>query len=215
MKAEYIKPNVLVNPRSPKPPADKVETRANGTTVWKVGAIVSHPHAYRLVQMGVAVPADDECIRRANMTPHQMAEAQFAQEALSKFIEVKHKELYRHGLIAGYDYNRNLFVLGENASSASDHKNLFTADDWNLFQLSIKAVTDEPAIPQSDDDTSDLDDSDSGDLDGDDTDSTTSQAGGSTDDHAGGDANAAATALSLRRSALRRTDATGADQVAE
>ena len=42
----------------------------------KAGDIVAHDDAYRLVQMGIAEPADDYCRKRAGMTDAQMADAQ-------------------------------------------------------------------------------------------------------------------------------------------
>ena len=40
------------------------------------GTIITHPKAYVLVRMGVAVPADDHCEKRAGLTPEQMTDAQ-------------------------------------------------------------------------------------------------------------------------------------------
>lgn len=47
------------------------------------GEVIDHPQAYRLVQMGMAVPHDDECANAANMTTGQMQAAQEAQDRLS------------------------------------------------------------------------------------------------------------------------------------
>lgn len=37
----------------------------------KKGAIIDHPNAYKLVKLGVAEPADEECRTAAGMTPEK------------------------------------------------------------------------------------------------------------------------------------------------
>lgn len=44
------------------------------------GFVIDHPNAFRLVQLGLAEPADDECRRRAGMTDKQIEAAQLAAE---------------------------------------------------------------------------------------------------------------------------------------
>lgn len=48
------------------------------------GTVVDHPDAFRLVQMGVATPEDDECRIRADRTEEQMVAAQMAYTKLIK-----------------------------------------------------------------------------------------------------------------------------------
>lgn len=69
---------------------------------WILGAIIDHPKAFRLVQMGIAIPADDECKERANMSDEQLKAAQHASVRLSKGIASEDHGLYDRGVIVGY-----------------------------------------------------------------------------------------------------------------
>jgi len=70
---------------------DKIAAKAEGRP-YKVSAIltvpegteIEHPDAYRLVQMGVALPVDDDCAEMANMTEEQHRAARQAYARLSK-----------------------------------------------------------------------------------------------------------------------------------
>jgi len=48
----------------------------------KAGDIIDHPRAHRLVQMGIAEPADTECAIAANFTDKQITAAQLASEKI-------------------------------------------------------------------------------------------------------------------------------------
>ena len=50
--------------------------------VAKAGEVIDHPNAYKLVQLGVAEPADSECALRAKLTERQIVAAQLASESL-------------------------------------------------------------------------------------------------------------------------------------
>lgn len=50
--------------------------------VAKAGEVIDHPKAYKLVQLGVAEPADNECQLRAQFTDAQITTAQLASEKL-------------------------------------------------------------------------------------------------------------------------------------
>lgn len=50
--------------------------------VAPAGAVIDHPNAYKLVQLGVAEPADSECQLRAQFTDAQITNAQLASEKL-------------------------------------------------------------------------------------------------------------------------------------
>ncbi len=69
---------------------------------WKYGAIVDLPDCFWLVRMGCAVPADEDCNAKANMTAAQMAAAQIAQDRLVARIEAEDFDLYDAGVILGY-----------------------------------------------------------------------------------------------------------------
>ena len=67
------------------------------------GTVLDVPDAYRLVQMGVAEPADEECQRRANRTPNQMVVAQYAYERTSLGIHPEDYGAYESGEMVGYN----------------------------------------------------------------------------------------------------------------
>ena len=70
---------------------------------WKVGAIISHPQAFRAVQMGVAIPADEECRIAANMSEERLAAAQHAYERLIHGIHPEDFAAYDSGYLTGYN----------------------------------------------------------------------------------------------------------------
>ena len=66
-------------------------SRANGVEydvprdcVRPLGTVIDHPDSWQLVQQGVAIPEDEECRAKANMTPAQMAAAVAAYDRLAK-----------------------------------------------------------------------------------------------------------------------------------
>lgn len=67
------------------------------------GTIIDHPKAFRLVQMGVAVPEDDECRDRAGMTPERMEQAKLAYERADKGIHPDDFDDFDSGAMSGYD----------------------------------------------------------------------------------------------------------------
>lgn len=69
---------------------------------WKKGAVVEDPKAFRLVQFGVAEPADGECEKRAGMTPEKMTESAYAYERLARGITPEDFDRYNAGEIIGY-----------------------------------------------------------------------------------------------------------------
>lgn len=82
------------------------EVTANGRThpraFWKVGSVLTHPDAFRLVQMGCALPADEECATAANRSTLQLAAAQAAYERTVRGIMPEDFDLYNAGIIEGY-----------------------------------------------------------------------------------------------------------------
>ena len=72
-------------------------------TFWRRGAIIEHPQAYMLVRQGCAVPADDDCAKRAARSAEQQREAQYAYERLSKGIHPEDFDKYDAGYITGYN----------------------------------------------------------------------------------------------------------------
>ena len=102
MKAKLLK-ELDVSPRAKNAQIKTVD----GRRVWPVDSIIDDPKAYRLVQMGVAEPADDECRKRAAMSPDEMKKAQSHQEMVAKGIQPEDYERYQDGEILGYDEEGN------------------------------------------------------------------------------------------------------------
>lgn len=69
------------------------------------GTLIDHPEAYRLVQMGVALPADDECEQKAAMTEERLAAARHAYERTSKGIRPEDFAAFDSGQMVGYAPN--------------------------------------------------------------------------------------------------------------
>jgi len=67
-----------------------------------VGTVKDGPDVWKLVRMGMAEPADDECEKAANMTPLKMARAQHAQRRTAAGIVPEDYEIYDAGEISGY-----------------------------------------------------------------------------------------------------------------
>lgn len=108
MKAKFIRDDQQCT--SPTPDESQTIVREivqNGKPVkrrfWLKGGIVDHPRAFRLVQLGVAVPADDECTKAAKMTDQQLKDAAHAAERLSKGIIPEDYKLFDRGVILGYN----------------------------------------------------------------------------------------------------------------
>jgi hypothetical protein len=67
------------------------------------GFVIDRPDAYQLVQCGAAIPADDECRRKAGMNEQQMAEAQRIWERAAKGIAPEDYAAFDAGRMVGYD----------------------------------------------------------------------------------------------------------------
>jgi hypothetical protein len=66
------------------------------------GHLISHPHAYKLVQLGIAVPADRECEEKCRPFIHRMDELVFAGERRERAIHHEDFDAYKQGLLIGY-----------------------------------------------------------------------------------------------------------------
>jgi len=111
MKAELIRDDLEVGPNAVP---EMVEQHAELRTVrvngrdrkrlfWKLGTIIEHPRAVRLVQQGVALPADDECREAADMSLTDLMAAQKAYEKARLGIHPDDHPLFDAGIIAGYE----------------------------------------------------------------------------------------------------------------
>ena len=113
MKAQIVRNDIEIHLPAMRPGHEELyEFRSvprNGEMVsvpfWKNGAVIDFPDCWRLVQMGCAVPADDECARKANRNVRQMAEAKKAYDRVQAGIHPDDFELFDAGVIAGYEGN--------------------------------------------------------------------------------------------------------------
>lgn len=111
MKAEIIRDDIEPSPafidRLAPELMERRETwrdgRMQSVLFFKRGAVIEEKFAFRMVQQGFAVPADDECRLRARRTPQQMKEAQHAYERLHRGIHPEDFDLYEAGYIIGYN----------------------------------------------------------------------------------------------------------------
>jgi hypothetical protein len=84
-----------------------------------IGTIIEHQDAYRLVRLGAAEPADDECEQRAAMTAEQMRVAQYHQRRTAAGIHPDDFDAFERGEMVGY-YPDGSFIPGPNASHFRD-----------------------------------------------------------------------------------------------
>lgn len=114
MKARIIRPDMRPSKRYGGP--------VDGGCIPE-GTVIDDPHAFMLVRMGVAVPADDECEAAAAMSPEAMARAQYAYERQVRGIAPKDFERYDNGEIShvlpdgsyapGPNYKSSIIIDGE------------------------------------------------------------------------------------------------------
>lgn len=67
------------------------------------GTVVECKNAWFYVKLGVAEPADEECKKRANMTPDKIARQSLIYERTERGIHPKDFEAYEAGLMTGYN----------------------------------------------------------------------------------------------------------------
>ncbi len=70
---------------------------------WKMGAIVDMPDSHKLVAMGCAIPADEECQLACGMTIVEIRAALRAQDKVSLGIHPHDYEKFDNGEIEGYN----------------------------------------------------------------------------------------------------------------
>ena len=98
MKAKLIRETKV----APGVTDERVITLDDGRRMWPAGTIIDHPRAHRLVEMGMAEPADEDCTLRACMTKDEMKAAQIKQTMLGKGIHPDDYQRYLDGEILGY-----------------------------------------------------------------------------------------------------------------
>jgi len=90
-------------------------TEAFPDGVKPAGTTVEDRRAWRLVQMGVATPADDECRRKAGMSPERMEAAQAAYPKVEAGIHPDDYAAYDRGEMLGYNPD-GTWIPGPNAT---------------------------------------------------------------------------------------------------
>lgn len=71
------------------------------------GTLIDHPEAFRLVQHGVADPADEECAARHGLSPAELFAAKAAYERVSRGIHPEDYADFDAGVMTGYDSEGN------------------------------------------------------------------------------------------------------------
>lgn len=133
MKCKVIREDLEIAPNAPANKTDgqsvvrSVMRNGQMTDVlfWKKDAIIDHPQAFRLVQQGVALPADEECKTAARRNEEQLTASQMAYERVSRGIHPDDYTLYDAGIIAGYNDDGS-YKPGPNAGQ---HPEVFEDDE--------------------------------------------------------------------------------------
>ena len=81
------------------------------------------------VRIGACEPADEECEKAHGLSPRQLAEAQLAYRATAAGIWPEDFDLFRQGVIAGYDLDGN-YLPGPNAEEPVEE-----TDDQTVYEL--------------------------------------------------------------------------------
>jgi hypothetical protein len=107
----------------------KVATEVDGKKVYvekPAGHIHERPDAYKLVQHGNAIPADDECRKACGMTEKDMEHAQKSYRRIAAGIQPEDYQAFDDGLMIGYDPLGNP-IPGPNAET--DEEDLEFGED--------------------------------------------------------------------------------------
>lgn len=87
--------------------------------VKPAGTRINHPDAFRLVQLGVAEPADEACRAAHGMTPEQILAARAGYEKVDRGIHPNDYAAFDRGEMVGY-YPDGRPIPGPNAEPADD-----------------------------------------------------------------------------------------------
>ena len=134
MKCKFIADNIeYAGPKNAHmDDTHEVEIKRNYRQVkvrmWNKGVVLEHPESFRLVQMGIAIHADDECKDRANMNPEMIENAAFAYERLQRGIYIDDFDRYDRGELIGYNADGS-DIPGPNAATFDDDGDEEEEDD--------------------------------------------------------------------------------------
>lgn len=102
MKCKLRVPKEVVESIAPQALIDQCE-RHGGRLIAPAGAIIDDTECWRIVMMGQAVPADEECELATQRTPEQVAQAEYAADRLAKGIHPDDFARYDRGELIGYN----------------------------------------------------------------------------------------------------------------
>jgi hypothetical protein len=89
------------------------------TKTLKPGDIIESPDAYQLIQVGIAVPDDDESRLACGMDEGQIKQAAIAAERTRLGIHPDEFDLYAAGLMDGYNASGKPTLAGVKVSASS------------------------------------------------------------------------------------------------
>lgn len=69
---------------------------------YEAGKVIDHPESFRLVQQGVAVPADKECEIKCALILPRMDELVLAGDMRERAIDIEDQDAFKRGLMVGY-----------------------------------------------------------------------------------------------------------------
>jgi hypothetical protein len=84
-------------------PLNCPKTPANPSGVLPAGSIDAGPDCWKLVTHGVAIPDDDECAKKVNMSAEELASVQHSYNRLAAGIHPEDWAAFDAGEMVGYD----------------------------------------------------------------------------------------------------------------
>lgn len=123
----------------PWDPRDKTATRilpegaVEHPKASPAGTIIVDHNCHMLVRMGVAIPANDECTRAANMSDEQLTEAQRVYPRLDAGILPEHFAAWDAGIMTGYNPDGS-WIPGPNAPDNMEELELADENEDNDYE---------------------------------------------------------------------------------
>lgn len=109
------------------------------------GTIIDHPDAFRLVEHGVAEPADEECRLRVTRSSAQLVAAKAAYPAIEAGIAAEDMPAYRDGKMVGYNPD-GTWIPGPNYQEEDED-----AGEWDGAEGNVESLGTEPeAVEEAD-----------------------------------------------------------------
>jgi hypothetical protein len=102
MKCMLIAEKEIYEPGAPRELVSQCERRGKHLFA-PAGTLLDDPNCWLIVKMGQAIPADDECREKVDMTAEQMDAAQKAARRLAAGIAPEDYAKFDEGQIVGYN----------------------------------------------------------------------------------------------------------------